>query len=79
MADGPVFFIVRQRHPVPLTCLSESATVYVQAQTTSVLSLSLINNPQVREHFSSPLLQYAMDDREKTFIHVECPSMRPVR
>ncbi|KAI0254945.1 periplasmic binding protein-like II [Lactifluus subvellereus] len=28
----------------------------------------------VREHFSSPLLQFAIDDREKTFILVECPS-----
>ncbi|KII85053.1 hypothetical protein PLICRDRAFT_166547 [Plicaturopsis crispa FD-325 SS-3] len=28
----------------------------------------------VREHFSSPLLQYAEDDQEKTFTLVECPS-----
>ncbi|EGN91922.1 hypothetical protein SERLA73DRAFT_191847 [Serpula lacrymans var. lacrymans S7.3] len=28
----------------------------------------------VREHFSSPLLQYALADQEKTFTLVECPS-----
>ena len=29
----------------------------------------------VREHFSSPLLQFAAEDRNKTFTLVECPSM----
>ena len=29
---------------------------------------------KVREHFSSPLLQYAADDADKTFTLVECPS-----
>ncbi|KAI0303735.1 periplasmic binding protein-like II [Multifurca ochricompacta] len=28
----------------------------------------------VREHFSSPLLQFAIDDRDQTFTLVECPS-----
>ncbi|KAL0954919.1 hypothetical protein HGRIS_003851 [Hohenbuehelia grisea] len=28
----------------------------------------------VREHFSSPLLQYSADDQDKTFTLVECPS-----
>lgn len=31
-------------------------------------------NVPVREHFSSPLLQYAEADGGKTFTLVECPS-----
>ncbi|KAI0035401.1 periplasmic binding protein-like II [Vararia minispora EC-137] len=35
--------------------------------------MSLLRVGYVREHFSSPLLQYAHDDQEKTFRLVECP------
>ncbi|KZV64599.1 periplasmic binding protein-like II [Peniophora sp. CONT] len=35
--------------------------------------MSFLRIGYVREHFSSPLLQYAADDGEKTFKLVECP------
>jgi len=44
--------------------------------TLSYIILSFIPFHLVREHFSAPLLQFAIDDGERTFTLVECPSER---
>jgi hypothetical protein len=60
------------RFSLCLRCHSASDTVGAFLVTFLGLEFKEI----VREHFSSPLLQYAAADAGKTFALVECPSAR---
>lgn len=46
---------------------------YSRSLCDTIFTTNVTNNP-VREHFSSPLLQYVEADGGKTFTLVECPS-----
>ena len=61
-----------KRFIVSVSC-SELATVRKRLFIPSFLFTSF---HLVREHFSAPLLQFAIDDRDQTFTLVECPSKR---
>ncbi|KAJ3479529.1 hypothetical protein NLI96_g8998 [Meripilus lineatus] len=57
-----------------LLALRERRMRVTKADFTTAREKVLYRKNEVREHFSSPLLQYAADDGEKTFTLVECPS-----
>lgn len=57
-------------------CVSATVKAIFYHHTLSQLNPTVRPFHTVREHFSSPLLQFAEKDAGKTFILIECPSKR---